>query len=274
MNIFLRDYRLTVATFDFSGLDIEFKVKKSLKPEPNTCEIKVYNVSEAHRKGIEATGGKVTPVPVRLEAGYKSASRVLLFLGEVRSGETAIEGADIITTLSTGDKEAIAKARISVPSGPGEPVATTLQRVVAALGVGVGNLATAQRVMANKGIVTFFPKGGVISGNAAQRLTDLCNSANMEWSIQDGNVQIVDRGKPLEGKAVLLSPSTGLVGSPTVDDKGIAQAKTFIIPDLRCGGKVVFDAAWLKGGYRIKEIEYTGNTREKEWYANLHCETY
>ena len=31
---------------DVSGFDIDFEVEKTLKPEPNTCSIKVYNLAE------------------------------------------------------------------------------------------------------------------------------------------------------------------------------------------------------------------------------------
>ena len=69
MNFKRRAHKLTIDNFELSGLSITFKVTKSLKPEPNTCNLKIFGLSETHRRQLETSKA----VPVRLEAGYKNA---------------------------------------------------------------------------------------------------------------------------------------------------------------------------------------------------------
>lgn len=255
--------------FELSNLDCAFQVKKNLKPEPNTCELKVYNLSRDTRRVLEISKKLV----LRLEAGYPDAV-AQLFLGEVRSAHTHREGADLVTEISTGDSEKeLQKARIQLSVGPKVPAQVALTAIARTLGVGLGNVAPAAAKLAAKGKTIFGP-GTVIQGSAAQALTDFCRSADLEWSIQDGVLQILDRAKALDDKAVLLSPDTGLIGSPTVDNKGVLQVTALIQPDLRPGRKIDLRSESFKGGYRIEECEYTGDTSGADWSVKMSCKKY
>lgn len=256
--------------FEVSNLDCVFKVKKNLKPEPNTCELKLYNLAGPTRRVLE--GAK--KLTLRLEAGYVGAV-CQLFLGEVRSARTSREGPDIITEVSTGDSEKeIQESRINMSIGPKVPASVALESIARALKVGLGNVPVAAAKLAAKGVTPFGP-GTVISDNAARALTDYCRSADLEWSIQDGVLQILDRAKALDSMAVFLSADTGLIGSPTIDNKGLVTATALIQPDLIPGRKVVLNTIAHKGdGYRIEECEYTGDTAGNDWQVKMSLRKY
>jgi hypothetical protein len=271
--LFAREAHLVIGTTDVTGLDFEFQVRRTLKPEPNVATIKVYNLSAATRKSLEASvpGNKdAAPIPVKLEAGYVGAVSQIYY-GDVRDCQTIIEGPEVITTLNTGDKEtALRTQRCQVPLGPGTTPAAALQAIATALGVGFGTLANAQAGLSSKGLATL---GRLrLSGYASTLLTDFCNSAQLEWSVQNGVLQILDRGKALEGTAVYLSSNTGLIESPARDSKGIVSATTLMIPDIRPGTRVQFDAKYLGGFFRIVEVETMGDTLGKEWYHRIKCD--
>ncbi len=265
---------------DLSSLRIAFKVKKSTRPEPNTATVQVSNLADSSRRVLEGKGKLV----MRLEAGYITTGTSQLYLGEVRSAWTEWEGPTSITTITTGDSEKeIQEARIHVPIGTGVPVEHALRSIAKALKVGDGNLPQALASLKLKGVAAMFGPGTVISGNAGRELTDFCRSAGLEWSVQDGQLLILDVNKPLTDKAVELTKDSGLVGSPTIDynatsktKKGgiYVKAKAFIIPELAPGRKVVFDSKFVKGGFRIEEVEYTGDTHGQPWYADLVCRSY
>lgn len=271
--LFGRVLECVCGTVDVSALRVRFKVKRNLKPEPNTCEIAVYNLDQDNRAALEnPNGGKLG---VRLEAGYESTGTSQLFLGQARHAWTEWEGADAITTITTGDsEEEMQKARLHLSIGPTMPAEVALTAMVRALGVGQGNVAQAVATLKAKGVAAMFGPGTAISGNVARELTDFCRSAGLEWSIQNGTIQILDRGAALRDLAVELGADTGLVGSPSVDFKGIVKAKAFLIPELVPGRKVSFKSRSVSGGYRIEEVTYTGDTHANDWHADLVCKKY
>lgn len=269
--LFGRRWNVTLDTFDVSNLRVTFKSKKNLKAVPNSCEIKIWNLGKEKREALSAK--KV--LKCRLEAGYESTGTTQLFLGEVRSATHEIDGADIVTTVETGDSDkAFNATRLHLSVGPSVPVTTVLENIAKKLGVGKGNLPSLAPLLASKGVATLFGVGTALSGSAARAMTDLCSSAGLEWSVQDGNLQILDLNKALAGKAVKLSSKTGLIGSPTVDAKGVVKAKTLIIPELTPGRLLVFDSEVVKGGYRCQEVEHSGDTHGQEWYVELECKKY
>lgn len=269
--LFGRKYQITIDTLDVSALRCSFKTKKNLLPHPNSCELKIWNLSEKSRTSLSSK--KV--LKCRVEAGYESTGTTQLFLGEVRSATHEVDGPDVVTTVETGDSDkAIATTRIQLSVGPTVPVTQVLEAIVSKLGIGKGNLLQIAPVLATKGKATLFGVGSAISGSAARAMTDLCRSAGLEWSVQDGNLQILDLNKSLAGKAVLLSPSTGLIGSPTVDGKGVLKAKALIIPELVPGRLVVIDSKSVKGGYRVQVVEHTGDSHGSEWYVEIEGKKY
>ncbi len=282
-SLFGREYNVVVAPsgtlfgLDVSKLRCEFKVKKTLKPDPNTCTVKIYNLAEASRFLLESAD----KLMLRLEAGYVDTGTSQLFLGEVRNAWSQAESTEIVTTITTGDSaKEIQEARLSITTGAGVSVDIAMRAIVAAMKIGPGNIEQAIALVRAGGAAQFYGAGSAVSGNAGQIMTDTCRSAGLEWSVLDGNLQILLRNKPSSPQAINLSASTGLVGSPQVDfsssskaKKGGLQvkAKCFIMPDLNPGKLVVFDSKFVTGGYRIEEVEYEGDTHADPWHAHLTC---
>lgn len=280
-----RKYRIIVRDLLVSSLRCMFKVTRSMKPEPNQAELKIYNLSPTQRQSLESLPDRPAGVTLKAVATAPRAHNVVLidagyvggtsqiYLGEVRDAISVTEGTDIVTTVSTGDGEKeIQKSRIHVPVGPATPISVALSAIVKALGCGEGNLATMLPQLTLNGAAQMHVKGTVLSGSAADELDAFCRSANLEWSIQNGKLQLVNRGKALAGTALLLSSDTGLIESPTVDSNGIVTFKTLMIPDMYPGRLVVFASKNLKGGYRLMECTYQGDTHGKEWDISCKAE--
>ena len=271
MDLFKRAWRLQVGTLDLSRLAMKFKVKSSLKPEPNTCDVEVYNLSDAHRNQLETATAQV----LRLEVGY--GDRVhQIFLGEVRTCYTQVNGPDRITKFSSGDGEqAVLGTRIRVTYGNQIQVDTAISEIAKVLGIGVGNLAPVAAKLKAKGIASIYPQGVALSGNAWRELQTIARSCGLEATIQDGALMLLEVGQALAGSAVRLSPQTGLIGSPSADsDKttGVltVNCQALLIPELRPGVKVQLESLSTgRAVYRIYDAEYTGDTHGTEWYAHL-----
>jgi hypothetical protein len=272
-----RRITVTVDTIQFTALDCRFKVEKTLKPTPNTCELQIWNLNEEHRAQLEeltppATNA-TTGIPCSIDAGYKDGT-TLIWLGDLRTAETVRDGPDWVTNLSSGDGEkAWQNAKLHVSYGPKTPLDTALRAMARALGVGEGNLTKVVKNLKVAGSA-IWPTGKVISGPVSKALTDFARSADLEVSIQDGALQFLDRGAALAGTAVRLAPETGLIDSPTVDNEGVLTAKMLLIPDIRVGGLVTMDAARVKGTYRIEEATWEGDTAGDEWGITIKAKRY
>jgi hypothetical protein len=270
------------------GLDVGFSVKRTLKAkEANTCDLKVWGLSEASRKAIEqasqkstiiakppagipnVAGKPVNVIPVRIDAGYVGHTSTI-FLGEMRSGQSVTDGPDIVTELDTGDGDtALALQRINQSFGVGTTPLAIARALLAQMGVGNGNLAAAIAVF-NRAPGAMFQKGLVLKGNASDHLIDICASVGLEFSVQNGQARFLPTGAPLAGQAYVLSSDTGLVGTPSVDTQGIVSFMTFILPGIEPGAPVQIDSAFVQGLFRIIDVQITGETFGNDWYCR--CE--
>src|SRR5690606_17307106 len=234
-----RRISVTVDTIRFDALDCFFRVRKSLKPEPNTCELTVYNLNEDHRNQLEGLVPKgnapaTQGISCSIEAGYKDGVS-LIWNGDLRTAETIFEGPDVLTVLSSGDGEKAWKhAREHVAFGPKTPVVTALRAMARALGVGEGNLSQVAARMRVAGSA-IFPTGKVSTGAVSRECVNLARSAGLEVSIQDGALLFLDRGESAMSTPVLLSEEAGMVGQPTIDNEGVLRIRTKLNPEIRCG---------------------------------------
>jgi len=272
--LFNRTYEVVVGTSLVTGHRVVFDVEKSLQPEPNICELTVWNLSESQRASLEELEPKKDDprgIPVKIEAGY-GGDNAQIFLGELRAVTSVKNGPDWETKLDGGDGEKATKGkRLNVAYGAKTPVDTVLRAMVRALGIGDGNVGKAVARLKQAGAAKLFPNGKVITGPVARRLTDFARSADLEWSIQDGAIQILDRGKTLAGLAVRLTPKTGLIGSPTVDQNGVLTAQCLMIPDIRVGGLIVVESRRVSGNYRVERAHWRGDSHGGDWYITLEA---
>lgn len=271
--LFGRSARIVIETIELvvdptalgSSLDVAFSVERSLKPEPNTAEIQVWNLNEDHRARLE----ELERVPATIEAGYEEQT-ALLFSGSLRTVFTVREGADLLTTLQSGDGEKeYQQSRVNLSIAPATPNTSVLEQITKALGISQGNLSTVSALLAAS--PPLLPQGGVLSGSASQIMTRVTQSLGFEWSIQDGALQLLQVSAPLQGTAVLLTPNTGLVGSPSVDSEGILTAQSLLIPDIFPGRLLVLESERLSGNYRVEKCAYSGNTAAADWYIDIEA---
>jgi hypothetical protein len=270
------------------GHRVAFHIEKTLKPEPNVCEVAIYNLSRTQRAQIEELRpkkGDKRGIPLLVEAGYKETGASQIWLGDLRTAwsEFLISSGDWVTHIETGDGEAAKKSSVAVAYGPGTTPDIALRAIVRALGVDEGNVAAAAIRLRQSGAATLLPKRAVFSGSASVNLTNFCRSAGLEWSIQDGAVQLLQSGKALDGKALYLTggkvghpgtPGTGLVESPSVDPLGVLTIKFLIQPGVKVGTLLVVDSETVQGNYKIEKAVWDGDTHAQPWYITAEAKRY
>jgi hypothetical protein len=272
--------------------DIKFEITKSIKSEPNKCKLTIYNLSEEQRAAIEelvpvAPTGNIEDkkkarvaarkqalrgVPVKIEAGY-GGDNSLLWIGDLRTAKSEYNAPDWVTELESGDGEKVwQNARVNVSFGPSTPLDDVFTALVRELKIGEGNLAKIKKAMRiDKKII---PQGTVLSGPVATILTDWCRSADLEWSIQDGAIQFLDRGKALAERAIYVSSDSGMIKSPTVDVDGILTVEMLMVPDIRPGRLIVVESRRIKGNFKCETIVWNGDSSGNEWSVKISARRY
>lgn len=268
LRIWERDYKIRLAPkgkqgTDITGLRASFSVKRTAKPKPNTCSLEVWNMNPDNISELVSA----QKVELVIYAGYKDGISQI-YLGETRHALPSRDGEDVVLSMSSGDGEKeIQKARLVVPVGPKMDPAIVLPNIARALteaGLKIGNVAAITAKLAKTGKV-LFPVATVIDGNAWQALVDFCEAADLEPSVQSGALQITRRGEALDERAYILSESTGLEGSPSVDYDGTVNFTCKMLPGIRPCVRVQLEAEFVNGLYRIEECTYTGDTYGDDW---------
>jgi hypothetical protein len=258
------------------SLRVAFTVAKNLKPDPDKASFQVWNLNEDHINEMNSAPYQ----PLQFDAGYEEKTSTI-FLGKVRTGGTIRQDANLVTSFEAGDGEQEAKtSRVNVSIAKGTNTDQVLKQVALAVGVGKGNLDDAARKIrsAFSGTGNIFSMGTVLSGCARDELTHICNSLNLDWSIKGEKLQILEKGKALEGKAIFLGGlnGRGMIGEPTVDAKGVMTVSCFLQPDVFPGRLVVVDGKRVKGQYRIEETVHSGDTHSTsaEWTIEIKGKKY
>jgi hypothetical protein len=261
-----------------TGFHVEFKIKRgvhvtagSLKPQPNTCSLKMWNLGVSTQQQIAASAGTPGIVPAVISAGY-FGHRATVFNGQLRAANTVTNGDDSITELTTGDGDHALQQRLNLSFGKGATSSQVLQAIISALGVGAGNLQNAIALLNASPIGgQLYARGLAMKGSAAEAMTDLCRSAGLAWSIQDGALQVTQLGQPLPGESLLLDSGHGMVGSPTVDTMGILSVTTAMIPGVVPGLTVSIQGSHLQGTYRVIGVETEGDNFENRWFHHIEA---
>lgn len=262
---FNRFFRLQVDTLITTELDIVFKVTKTLKKEPNTLELTIFNLNETHRQQLQQ---KENPV-IQLEAGYAQKNGII-FLGDIRDVRSEYTKPDWVTTLASGDGERATQFdRINKSFAAGTSLPTVIEEVAKSMGdIGLGNL---KQIAATgelpQGGGKQFVNGVTVSGNSAREMSRIVRSAGLEWSIQDKTFQLLEAGQALQTTAIVLTPDTGLIGSPTIGSDGVLVFTSLLNSDILPGKQLQVKSALIDGLFRVERCEYVGDTAGNDWYV-------
>lgn len=265
--LFGRQWSLSVGSLDLSDLDLSFKVARTTRREPNSAEIQVFNLSRQTRARVEQGG------LIRLYAGYEDPAQI--FQGDSRYVYTTRDGTEQITTLIARDGgHGYVDSPISRAYAPGTPVETVIRDALDVMGIGRGNLADFVYGLDGGQDLA---DGYVAHGPANRVLNDLIRASGCRWSVQHGALQVQRRGQALQTRVVVLSPDSGLLGSPTWDERGLRSGGrrgvltcvTLIQPGIEPGRMVRIDTVDVTGDFEVRGIEYVGDTRADDWTASL-----
>lgn len=231
-----------------SGLFTQFEVEKTSEKNPNTVTIKIHNLNSTSRGVLQEKG-----LLVRLEAGYNGIPEEL-FLGNIKKAAVERQKTEYITTIEAGDAvNNLQTKQINISLGPGANTKQALEALTKELGVGLGSI---------KGLsIKKFQQGITLNGPVHKKLDEIVGKMGLEWSIQDGKMQVLPKNSPSEILGTLLTPQTGLIGSPVKKDDGL-EFKALMMPSLKPGVAVQIASEDVNGFFKIRKARYEGDNRK------------
>lgn len=270
--LFKRAASLNVHGKVLVGLDFEFRVDRSLKPEPSKADFSVFNLSPDNRKYLQAQKGGVI---VEFRAGYSRDSELaLIYLGQLREVTTVRDGGDWTTQISTGDGDKERKHPVAFSLGPGTSFDAAVKKSLQEMGLRATNItkdiSTGKFGDASKELV----EGFAAFGFAGPELDRLLDSGGFEGSIQNGELQVLPKGAALNKSAVTLKESTGLVGSPelgTDDGKPQLKCRSLLNGEIVPGRMIHVISENLDGFFRAERVVYSGQTQGNDWYCDIEA---
>jgi hypothetical protein len=273
--LFNRDFVLNaggllISTRDPRTLDarptlrVIFQITRALNKDPNTADVSIFNLRKENRSRLQEKG-----ISTIIEAGYvDNISQI--FGGDLQFGSTVRDGSDWITTIQSGDgSKAYKSARISKSFAGPVPVERVLEVVGKSLGVDLGNLLKKVDKGSLRDKFKEFSNGVVLKGKSEKVFQEIVKSMGYSASIQDEEIQMLEPGETIGGKAILLSPGTGLIGSPEPGEEGIVKARSLLQPGLLPGRGVKIEAREVDGFFRVDKVVFSGDTWGDDWYSDL-----
>lgn len=279
----------TGAGLDLSNLQFKFEINRGDIQTPNSCLIRVYNLS---KKTINRLQAKEF-TQVTLQCGYPNN------VGTIFSGS--------IKYIYTGHESAV-DSYIDIVGADGDSFYNfaVVNETRAAGVTPAGQIAVVNNASSPYGVTfnpndqafasvdqTPLPRGKTFFGMARDTLRNIAQNNGMTWSVQDGQGQFVLLTSYRPGAIVVLTAATGLVGFPEQTQNGI-RMRCLLNPSIKIGSRVQIDNASVQqfhfdlsipgpvqqalvptlsddGVYKVLIAEHTGDTRGNPWYSDLTC---
>ena len=212
LDIFANNQRVTLAKPGTRpGIDsvfFEFDITVSRDKEPNRARISVYNLGPTNRNLFEADHQGV-----ELSAGYDGEVK-LLFRGVTTNVTQDKQKTFYKTTFYCGDGEKeYGTQKFNKSYSKNTKIELILNDMAKALGL-------PKEIIFLEKAATLL-KGRSFSGLCKDALTELTKDYKLQWSIQQGVLEVTPIGSPIISQpfAVLLSTDTGMIGSPRLIER-------------------------------------------------------
>lgn len=248
-------------------LRIEWQVQKDGKSQPNRATIKVNNLAESSRAELGTL-----PKRLLLEVGYRGQLRRLAS-GDVTYASHEKDGPTWTTTIVVGDgSRAYRFAEVNRAMAAGTTALEAVRQVAAAMG-----LELPAAVEARTDLRRQFTSGLSIVGRAAAEMSRLLAPFGLAWSIQDGELAILDEVSTRPGDALVLDEAAGLIGSPAMAPpakpgaRPVMSARCLLYPELAHGRLLQVRSLTVNGRFRVESVTHTGCNRDGDAVTELEA---
>jgi len=259
------------AGLEIKNLRISIEITKDQLGYPNIGKIEIYNLNRDNQNRIKNVFDRVV-----VNAGYED-NIGQVFLGDIRNVEKVRMGPDMITRIWAGSGDRSYKEGIlNYTAGLNTDVRSIIDEAVKSFGdVVVGRI---DELVGNKKIA-----GASYSGSTRQILDQLSKDYGFNWFIDDGKISVLKPETTLntENTAVLISSTTGMIGVPSVTERGV-MATSLMNHNIKIGKLIKIESQTEtvqlgnlffrdinktigEGAYKAIKIIHIGDTHGNQW---------
>lgn len=253
------------------GFAMKFDLTHTISPEANKAKVEIRNLAPETRAAMTAAKRPV----VIVEAGYGD-SLGLLFKGRLSNIVHEREETGFVTSLEAADGAEAKRAMISKALGPGTTPIQALEMIALAMNVDASAAIARAKGGQFGGAAAFF-QGLSLFGTVETAMRQLAHTLGFDWYVDKGQLVILRPGELRPEEAVLLSPETGLIGSPQrVYDKkhpeqSLVGAKAMLMSSIEVGRAVVFKSNEYAGTFKVTKTRSVGDTHGGDWFTELEA---
>jgi len=290
--LFNRYIKISVGPLDIESLHASFTVEKDLSRVANKAELMVYNLNPAHRKAFDSVPSGITPI--KINTGYSGFPTIGSVGGSLNVGSSPIvnsldsssqifsgdvvqifstkSGPDWITVFRTADGvDADQKSRINTSYKKGHVYKTIALDLIKAYRVSGGKAITKISESQFDSAATSVLSNYTVSGKVNEELHALLTKMKLTGSVQDGELIILGDKEFLGTDAIVLTPDTGLLGSPEYQTNGYVKCRTLVRPEIKPGYQINIQSDAVNGNFRVERVVYTGTTYDNTWYTDIEA---
>lgn len=267
---FGRSTRITIGPEPNTGVVIDdrfhtvFSVSQDDSEESNNISVQIYGLNDDTRARIEKDGQTLL-----IEAGYRGA-REILSISEVKRIEVLREFPGVLTLIEATDGgNSLSSIRLSLSFGEGYSVQNALQKVATDSGLPI-------RIASNLNLNVPYRTGASFTGTLKSILSEIVTRVSgVRWTITDGEILIFNRQSENLQSRVVLTPSTGLIESPSrleddENEQGAIGFRCLLQPKIRPNTEIQLDSIDFSGIYKVKRVTHSGSNRTGDWISS--CE--
>lgn len=248
------------------NLRVDFAVSKTSESNSNKSTVTVFNLNETTRSFV-ADSKKM-----ELHVGYVSSDTEYLFIkGENSDVTVHPDGLDVITTMEVEEgKDTLEKATFVKSYSAGTNKKKIIKDALATLSLdGVVDDKLLDRVFeAIDAIDSKLENGSAFCKKTKDFLDDFFKVSGISYSIQNGELLILNPDDTLGNEVYYINAQNGLIGNPIKTKVG-CDIQTMLLPELKIGMKINLDSTYIKGNFKVIQYDGAGSTHGNEWGMNI-----
>ncbi len=234
-------------------------VKTYKGSKPNECTHTISNLSEATIAQLEAPGQVL-----QVKAGTTFIGE--LFKGQITSRGVVTKNAipNRTTTITAKDGRRVYRdTKVSRAYPPGVTIQSVIQDLLTLTGLPVGSGSVP--------VPGTFPGGWAHQGLWRLAMAEILLPLGFYYTIQGGVIYVLNESSTAPGNVPLLSPATGLIGSPTRTKQGF-NAASVLNSAIIAGRGIQVKSQFLNMLGRSAVVEHKYDTDGLIWRTDAQAE--